>query len=114
MKARDKSEWFEMDKPVGEPELAKTYNEKTYVIERIVNRDGEIIWFGQSVNWRKIKNGVWTVLGENESIKPTKTYYDSEGNIDVYEYPEGRDIWIKCELPIYEKMYLELNELPIS
>tara|TARA_R110000868_G_scaffold375557_1_gene640101 strand:- start:427 stop:759 length:333 start_codon:yes stop_codon:yes gene_type:complete len=110
MEARTKSEWFEMEKPFGEPELAKKYNDKSYWIERIVNEKEETIWFGQGVNWKKTKEGNWTVLGEDENVKPTETFYREDGSIDGYSYPKGRQIWIECEPPIYEKMYLELKK----
>lgn len=118
--AREKSEWFEMDSPLGEPDLKwekERWNEKytakepnTYWIERTTKRNGEIVWFGQGVNWKKEKDGVWTILGNDENVKPTKTYYNPDGSISGYEYPENRTIWIPCEEPIYETLYKQLNE----
>ena len=118
--AREKSEWFEMDSPLGEPGLKwekERWNEKytakepnTYWIERTTKRNGEIIWFGQGVNWKKEKDGVWTVLGYDENVKPTKTYYNPDGSISGHEYPENWTIWIPCEEPIYETLYKQLNE----
>ena len=116
--AREKSEWFELDSPVGEPEIKWekerwdiTYTKKepnTYLIERVINREGEIIWFGLSKNWKNIK-GQWKVLGEDENVKPTETYYNSDGTISGHTYPEGRIIWIDCKEPIYETLYKKIK-----
>ena len=112
-KTREKSEWFEMDSPLGEPELKwekERWNEKytakesnTYWIERVTKRNGEIIWFGQEVNWRKQKDKSWEILGTDYSVLPIK---DADGN---EYYPEGRTIWIQCEEPIYETLYKQLK-----
>lgn len=109
MKAKIKSEWFELDKPIGEPKLVEDYNEDTYWIERIVNNEGETIWFGQSVNWKKEQGKNWTVLGVDETVEMVPEYKDDKGEWQGGYYPEGRNIWIDCELPIYEKLYRELQ-----
>jgi len=106
MKLVSKSEWFEFDSPIGEPEL--NWFEENYEIERLTKENGDVIWFGQSVNWQKLNGGKWTVLSDDENVKPIKTYYDKEGNINGYHYPEGRTIWVECEPPIYEKEYLKI------
>lgn len=86
MKAVSKSEWFELDKPIGEPKIAEKYREETYVIERIVREDGEVVWFGQETNW-VLPSGSdkWTRLADVGSE------------------------FIPCEEPIYETMYKKLN-----
>jgi hypothetical protein len=106
MKLISKSEWFEFPSPIGEPEIKWTYN-YPYSIERIVKEDGEIVWFGQGTNWVKKKDSSWTYLGVDENVKPLEVYYKEDGTIDGATYPEGRNIFIPCEPPIYEKMYTE-------
>lgn len=102
MKARSKSEWFELNKPIGEPEIVPNYQEESYWIERIVNNDGEIVWFGQGTNWISKDGGKsWKYLSEDLSVEPLE-----KGGCT---YPENRLIWRDCELPIYEKLYLELK-----
>ena len=102
MKARNKSEWFELSKPIGEPKLAENYSEDSYWIERVVKNNGEIVWFGQGTNWVSKDNGnTWKYLGTDYSVEPL----EKGGCV----YPENRNIWIDCESPIYEKLYLDLN-----
>ena len=48
---KNKSEWFVLDSPLGEPEI--NYREEQYWIERVVKVNGDIIWFGQGTNWVK-------------------------------------------------------------
>ncbi len=112
--AREKSEWFEMDSPLGEPDLKwekERWNEKytakepnTYWIERTTKRNGEIIWFGCSVNWKKEKDGNWGVLATNENAKPIEKY------LPEIVYGEDRTYFKECEEPIYETLYKQLNE----
>lgn len=110
MKARSKSEWFELDKPIGEPEIAKNWTESSYWIERIVKKDGEIIWFGQGTNWISYDNGVsWKYLGTDESVQMIPETKNENGEWEGGYYPEGRNIWIDCEEPVYEKLYKELR-----
>lgn len=110
-----KSEWFEFERPLAEPNIKwnptrATINGEelnTYEIGRIVKRNGDIVWFGQGTNWVKKPNESWTVLGEDENVKPIETYYNPDGSISGFHYPEGRQIWIPCEPPIYETLYQE-------
>lgn len=101
MKLISKEEWFELDSPIGEP--SEKWNPKDkYVIERKVRKDGAVIWFGLSVNWKKEKDGNWSVLATNEDAKPLEKY------LPEIVYGEDRTYFKECEMPIYEKMYLEL------
>lgn len=111
MKLIKKEEWFEFDLPIGEPEYDwnRYYGKNKYETNRIVNEEGEIVWFGISVNWKKKPGEGWTVLGVDENVKPTIFIKGENGMGDYAEYPEGRTIWVPCEMPIYEKMYLEYN-----
>ena len=108
MKLISKSEWFELPSPIGEPEIEWKYS-YPYKIERIVKTTGEIIWFGEGVNWKKEHNKGWEVLGEDENVKPTYFIKGENGMGDYAEYPEGRIIWIPCEEPIYETLYKQLK-----
>lgn len=98
MKLIKKSEWFELPSPLGEPEIEwnRSY---PYLIERIVKEDGDIIWFGLSVNWLKKKNGEWSVLSTNLDAKPLEKY------LPEIVYGEDRNIFIPCDEPIYEQLY---------
>lgn len=107
MKLRSKTEWFELESPIGEPAI-KWDTIYPYCIERVVNEDGEIYWFGEGTNWVKKPNDCWRYLGVDESVKPTLFIEGGDGEGDYYEYPEGRNIFIECEEPIYEKLYREL------
>ena len=98
MERRIKSEWFRLDRPIGEP-YEKWYNE-AYDIERVVTSDGTTIWFGCSTNWKKEKDGEWTKLTTNEDAKPLDKY------LPEIVYGEDRNIFVKCDIPIYEKLYL--------
>lgn len=102
MKVKKKSEWFEFDSPIGEPN-EKWYNE-SYCIERLTHENGDVVWFGISVNWKKTKNGNWTVLATNYDAKPLEKYLP-----DVV-YGEDRTYWKECDIPIYEKLYIELYD----
>lgn len=84
MRAADKEEWFILESPIGEPQIEWT--EKEYWIERKQFIDGKVIWYGQGTNWVKEPNKEWTKLAEI-----------------------GFD-FIACEMPIYEKLYLELKK----
>lgn len=99
MERRVKSEWFRFDRPIGEPDV-KWYNEP-YDIERVVNSEGTTIWFGRETNWKKEKGGEWTKLITNENAKPLDKY------LPEIVYGEDRNIFVKCDIPIYEKLYLE-------
>lgn len=103
MKLLSKSEWLELDSPLAEPEVKWNSKEK-YPIERVVKENGDIVWFGHAVNWKKEKGGVWTVLGTNYDAKPLERY------LPEIVYGTDRIIWIPCEEPIYETMYNKLEE----
>ena len=96
IKLNFKSEIFEFESPIGEPNLR--YTDK-YYIERSVNSLGETVWYGIAINWKKVKGGVWTVLSTNENAKPLEKYLP-----DIV-YGDDRTYWKPCEMPIYEQMY---------
>ena len=100
MKRRIKSEWFILNRPIGEPETI--WGNDLYNIERLVREDGTIIWFGQNTNWRKEPNGEWEKLTTNENAKPLEEY------LPKIIYGNSRTYYAPCEIPIYEKLYLEL------
>lgn len=100
MKIGRKSEWFIFDRPIGEPNEKWNLDEE-YHIERYTCEDGQIVWFGCSVNWKKEIGGNWTVLSTNEEAKPLEKY------LPEIVYGEDRTYWKECEMPIYEKLYLE-------
>jgi len=95
-----KSEWFRLDSPIGEPE--SKWGRDPYDIERFVTDEGTILWFGNGVNWKKEKGGEWTVLTTNHDAKPLEKY------LPEIVYGEDRNYFAPCEMPIYEKLYLEL------
>lgn len=103
MKLYSKSELFELDSPIGEPDIKweSEFSEiKTkYVIERRQEKNGTIIWYGQATNWKKEPNKNWTFLTTNENVKPYK-----DGT-----FPEGRTYFKPCEMPIYEKLYQQIK-----
>jgi hypothetical protein len=105
MKQISKTEWFVLDRPLAEPNVKWGKNDGEYHIQREVKNDGEIVWFGCDINWKKEIDGPWTVLTMNPDAKPLEKYlpeivYDSNDRIR----------WKECEMPIYEKLYLELKE----
>jgi hypothetical protein len=102
IKLYKKSEWFEFDSPLGEPNEDWT-NQGKYLCERIVNKDGITIWFGININWKKEPDYGWEVLTENPDAKPLEKY------LPEIVYGEDRTYWKDCEMPIYEKLYLELQ-----
>jgi hypothetical protein len=102
MRRISKSEWFRLDSPIGEPEI-RWNNEDQYDIERFVTSDGTIVWFGHATNWQKKQNGEWTKLTTNEDAKPLEKY------LPEIVYGEDRTYFAPCEMPIYEKLYLELG-----
>ena len=115
IKFLSKSEWFEFEKPLAEPEIKwaevrSTINGEepnTYEIERLVKPSGDIVWFGQRTNWVKKPNESWAYLGEDESVKPIEVIKGMGDEGDSFVYPENRNIWIPCEPPIYETLYQE-------
>jgi len=102
MKFSSSSEWFELESPIGEPDIKWNYP-YPYFIERVVKPTGEIVWFGQAVNWKKEPNSNWGVLTVNENAKPLEKY------LPEIVYGEDRMYFKECEEPIYEKLYKELN-----
>lgn len=102
MEFRSKSEWFEMKLPIGEPDNCIDYIGDSYWTERRVEVDGSTVWYGIDVNWKKEKDGEWTVLGRDSNIDPIE---QGEGYV---VYPQGSTIWIPCEEPIYERLYNKL------
>ncbi len=100
MELTSKSEWFVLDRPLAEPNEKWSSKDK-YNIERRVNEDGSTVWFGCTINWKKEPNGVWTELATNYNAKPLEKYLP-----DIV-YGEDRLYWKECEMPIYEKLYLE-------
>lgn len=102
MKMLKKSEWFCLERPIGEPEI--NWTDREYYIERFVSADGTIIWFGIDVNWKREINGPWSVLATNYDAKPLEKYLP-----DIV-YGEDRNYWKECETPIYEQLYLNLKK----
>lgn len=109
MKLLKKSEWFEFPSPIAEPDI-KWNSNYPYHIERLLKEDGEIIWFGEATNWVKKPGDSWRHLGVDENVKPTVFIPGSDGMGDYYEYPEGRNIFIPCDPPIYEIMYIKFKQ----
>jgi hypothetical protein len=107
MKLISKSEWFLLDSPIAEPNEKWNNNEK-YPIERAVQKDGSIVWFGLSVNWKKEPNGKWKVLTTNLNAKPLEKY------LPEIVYGSDRTFWKECDTPVYEKLYLQLINGTIS
>lgn len=103
MKFVSKSEWFVMDSPIAEPNEIWSKNDK-YYIERVVKEDGSIVWFGCSINWKKEIDEEWTELAINEDAKPLEKY------LPEIVYGSDRMYWKRCDSPIYEKMYIELQK----
>lgn len=97
-----KSEWYAIESPLAEPEERWNRNEK-YHIERVVRENGDIIWYGCSVNWKKEIAGYWSVLTTNYEAKPLEKYLP-----DIV-YGEDRTYWKICDVPLYEKMRTEIN-----
>jgi len=102
MKLSSKSEWFVLDSPLAEPN-EKFYDKGNYHIERTVNQDGTIIWFGCSINWKRERGGPWTVLTTNEEAKPLKKH------LPEIVYGSDRTYWKECVTPIYEKLYMDFE-----
>lgn len=61
---------------------AKIICDSPYRIERIETSNGDIMWFGYNTNWHRL-NDIWYELVNTD--------------------------FIECNMPEYEKMYLELN-----
>ena len=99
MKQTRKSEWFRLEKPIGEPDIE--WNNEFYDIERVENEDGTVVWYGQATNWKRVKENEWTVLTTNLNAKPLVKY------LPEIVYGEDRSYFAPCETPIYEKLYWE-------
>jgi len=97
-----KSEWFVLDRPIAEPN-EEWHIGDPYHIERLVDKDGGIVWFGCKINWKKEPNENWTELATNLDAKPLEKY------LPEIVYGEDRTYWKECAMPIYEKLYLELQ-----
>jgi hypothetical protein len=52
-------------------------------------------------DWHK-RSDPWTVLATNPDAKPLEKY------LPEIVYGNDRVYWKECEMPIYEKLYLEL------
>ena len=100
MKVGLKIENFIFDKPLDEPNL-KWNPKDTFHTHREERESGEIVWFGYETNWKKELNSNWKRLSVNENAIPLEKY------LPEIIYGEDRLIWVDCETPIYEKLYLE-------
>ena len=83
IKLINKTELLEFDSPLAEPNIITNQPYRTHREARI---NGDIVWFGIAVNWRKEPNKSWEVLG----------------------HENGKKIWIPCEPPIYETLYQQM------
>lgn len=102
MKFFSSSEWFELERPLAEPEVDWKYS-YPYMLERVVKQTGEIIWFGCAVNFKKEKDGKWGVLTTNYDAKPLEKY------LPEIVYGEDRNYFKECEEPVYETLYKQLH-----
>lgn len=94
MKLIKKEEVFEFDHSI------ENINIKPYSTNRIQYQSGEVVWFGISINWKRIDN-IWHVLTTNHKAKPLEKY------LPEIVYGEDRTIWVECDMPTYEKYYQE-------
>lgn len=84
MERHTTSEWFRLDNPLAEPDVE--YKDKDYYLERKVDIDGKIVWYGINTNWIKRPN-------EQNWTKLSKTTLED------------------CnEIPLYELMYLKIKK----
>jgi len=102
MEKRIKSEWFRLESPIGEPHL-RWWENTPYYIERVVTSDGTIIWYGCETNWKKENGGNWTKLTTIENAIQIERY------LPETDCGEHGNIFIECEIPVYEKLYQELG-----
>lgn len=105
IKLHSKSEWIEFERPLAEPDIK--WKDSSYVIERTEDKYGKIVWFGQSTNWVKNPGESWIYLGTDETVEMIPEYFNERGERCGGYYPEGRNIWIPCDPPIYEQLYQE-------
>ena len=103
MERSTKIETFILDRPLAEPNVKWTDEDGEYHIERHESYKGEIVWFGLDTNWKKEADGNWTVLATNPDAKPLEKY------LPQIVYGNDRTYWKECEMPVYEKLYLELK-----
>jgi hypothetical protein len=104
IKLHKKSEWFAFNKPLAEPN-ERWSDSEPYFIERLVDSDGSIVWFGCSINWKKEPGENWKVYTINEDSRPLEKYLP-----EIVYSGEDRMMWVECDPPIYEKLYLEYYE----
>jgi len=76
-----KLEILELDETLETSSSSKLFCDKPYHIER-KEEDGEIVWFGYSVNWIYTDNQ-WFVLCDTQ--------------------------WTPCDVPEYERMYQAID-----
>jgi hypothetical protein len=100
MKFERKTEYFVFDAPLDEPNIVWNANDD-FRTSREESANGEIVWFGHSINWRKEPNGSWQVLSINENAIPLEKY------LPELMYGGDRLIWVDCDTPLYEQLYLE-------
>ena len=92
--------WVALDRPFAEPNERWSESDGKYYIERLTTYEGDIIWFGCSVNWKKEKGSdKWKVLTTNHDAKPLEKY------LPETVYGEDRYIFVECDTPIYEVIY---------
>ncbi len=77
------------------------YYDNKYMIERVVKSDGVVVWFGLDTNWKRESDGIWRVLTTNENAMPLDKY------LPEIVYGEDRMYFKECDMPIYEKLYIE-------
>lgn len=81
MKRISKSEILEIEETIENDISAKLFCESPYRIER-TEKNGEICWYGYNTNW---------------------SFFDNKWHI--LQHPD----WIVCDIPEYEKMYIEMD-----
>jgi hypothetical protein len=92
------SEWFWLKSPIGEPDL-KWESNISYTIERKIDSENTIIWYGKQKDWRKKINQNWEICTTNWNAKPI------EKHLPKIVYDSDRYSWQNCEIPIYETLY---------
>jgi len=77
MKLTRKTEWYELDSPIGEPDT--NWTEDKYWIERL-EEDGRVVWFGSNTNWVKEPEGNWKTLIGGEFVGCEEPIYETLRN----------------------------------